>query len=113
MAGESLPGHSIHNCAFGENLPLAPTNIPINTMAGKDWAPSHDQPPAGQPFGICQGFKSLHRGGANMLMADASVHFVNDFIDFALLNALGTRAGAGKKFKVGPPYTEALGATLP
>jgi prepilin-type N-terminal cleavage/methylation domain-containing protein/prepilin-type processing-associated H-X9-DG protein len=113
LAGESLPSHSIHICAFGENLPIAPTNIPLNTMAGKGWEQTHSQPPGGQPFGICQGFKSMHPGGVNMLMADASVHFVKEFIDFALYNALGTRAGAGKRFKVGPPYQEQLNAMLP
>jgi prepilin-type N-terminal cleavage/methylation domain-containing protein/prepilin-type processing-associated H-X9-DG protein len=106
MVGETLPGHSIHAVIFGENLPLAPTNIPLNTMAGKDCEQTHSSPPAGQPFGICQGFKSLHRGGANLMMADGSVHFVNEFIDYKLYNALGTRAGAGK-------YGEANAAALP
>jgi prepilin-type N-terminal cleavage/methylation domain-containing protein len=92
LAGETLPSHSIHAVAFGENIPIAPTNIPINTMEGKDEIPDH----AHQVFARVQGFKSLHRQGANFLMGDASVHFVSEFIDYKLYNALGTRAGAGK-----------------
>jgi prepilin-type processing-associated H-X9-DG protein len=41
-----------------------------------------------------QGFKSLHPGGTHMAMADASVQFVAESIDYLVWNALGTRAGA-------------------
>ncbi|MCC6124156.1 MAG: DUF1559 domain-containing protein [Pirellulales bacterium] len=89
MAGETLPTHSIHAVAFGENYPLAPTNIPINTMEGKGAPQDHN----GQLYYRVQGFKSMHGGGANFAMGDGSVRFFNDFIDFKLYNALGSRAG--------------------
>jgi prepilin-type N-terminal cleavage/methylation domain-containing protein/prepilin-type processing-associated H-X9-DG protein len=112
MAGETLPGHCIY-AELGETLPLGPTVIPFNSMACRDFPHVKADPPDGQAFGVCQGFRSLHRGGANMLMGDASVHFVNEFIDYILYNALGTRAGAGKRLAIGPPYEEALNAKLP
>ena len=43
-------------------------------------------------YRVC-GFKSLHPGGANFVMGDASVHFVSQTIDYRLYNYLGTRAG--------------------
>ncbi len=36
---------------------------------------------------------SYHSGGANVVMADGSVRFVNDSINFATWQAMGTRAG--------------------
>jgi prepilin-type processing-associated H-X9-DG protein len=36
----------------------------------------------------------MHPGGAHMAMADASVQFIAETIDYRLWNALGTRAGA-------------------
>ena len=89
MAGETLPTHSIHAVLFAENYPLAPTNIPLNTMEGKGGVEDHN----GQPYERVQGFKSLHSGGADFAMGDGSVRFINEFIDYKLYNALGTRAG--------------------
>jgi prepilin-type N-terminal cleavage/methylation domain-containing protein len=112
MAGETLPSHCIY-AELGETLPIGPTVVPFNSMACKDFPHIKADPPDGQSFGVCQGFRSLHRSGAHMLMADASVHFVNEYIDYILYNALGSRDGAGKRMAVGPPYNEQLGAKLP
>ena len=38
-----------------------------------------------------RGFKSLHPGGAQFVMADGSVQFVNDSIDHDTYRALATR----------------------
>ena len=38
-------------------------------------------------------FRSQHPGGANFMMVDGSVHFVNDNIDFELYQNLSTRGG--------------------
>jgi prepilin-type N-terminal cleavage/methylation domain-containing protein/prepilin-type processing-associated H-X9-DG protein len=90
MAGETLPTHSIHAVAFGENFPLATTEIPLNLMEGKGQPETHD----GQPHYRVQGFKSMHSGkGVNFLLGDGSVRFIDAMIDYKLINNLGTRAG--------------------
>ena len=88
MAGETLPGHCIHNVAFGENFPMAGTTIPINIMQGE--GKTQHGPP--KHWHTC-GYKSLHPSGVNFVMGDGSVHFVSEFIDYRLYNELGTRAG--------------------
>jgi prepilin-type processing-associated H-X9-DG protein len=40
-----------------------------------------------------RGFKSLHPGGAHFVMADGSVHFVNESIDQLIYRGLATRNG--------------------
>ena len=85
MVGETLPGQCIFISTFAGNFNISPTTVPINTMVSDGgqstlwWASS--------------GFKSLHPGGANFAMADGSIHFFSESIDFQLYNALGTRAG--------------------
>jgi prepilin-type N-terminal cleavage/methylation domain-containing protein/prepilin-type processing-associated H-X9-DG protein len=84
-AGETLPGQCVYNGAYAANFPLAGTTIPINIF-------EVCLAPPGCHVRAC-GFKSLHPSGANFLMGDGSVHFVNEFIDYRLYNELGTRAG--------------------
>jgi prepilin-type N-terminal cleavage/methylation domain-containing protein/prepilin-type processing-associated H-X9-DG protein len=85
MNGETLPEDCIFMGTFSANFNISPTNIPINTMEND----------GGQPtlWWETSGFKSKHPGGVNVLMADGSVHFFSETIDFQLFNALGTRAG--------------------
>jgi prepilin-type N-terminal cleavage/methylation domain-containing protein len=92
LLGETLPGHSVANGAFMQNFPGSATHIPLNTMisdTGFDKA---------GVTGVARwqhtmGFKSQHPGGAFVALADGSVHFLAEVIDYALFNALGTRAG--------------------
>jgi prepilin-type N-terminal cleavage/methylation domain-containing protein/prepilin-type processing-associated H-X9-DG protein len=84
--GETLPKHCAFNGAYNHNFPVAGTQIPLNTMeetvegTNSYW------------WRGC-GFKSKHPGGANFAMADGSVHFLAETIDYQLYNALGTRDG--------------------
>lgn len=89
MAGETLPAHWVNNCVYCGNFPLSTTNIPVNTME-TDYNPNGN---LDRRFWVTSGFKSLHPGGANMLMGDASVHFVSDEIDYYVWNETGTNAG--------------------
>ena len=89
IAGETLPAHWVNNCVFCPNFPLGTTNIPINTME-TDFNSSGN---ADRRFWITSGFKSLHPGGANMLMGDGSVQFVSETIDYFVWNEYGTVAG--------------------
>lgn len=47
----------------------------------------------GGTFDQSSAYKSLHPGGANFILGDGSVHFLNDSIDYRLYNEMGTRAG--------------------
>jgi prepilin-type N-terminal cleavage/methylation domain-containing protein/prepilin-type processing-associated H-X9-DG protein len=96
LVGETLPRHCFHNTAFGRNFTVAGTQIPLNTMVGAEgqgdnW--TQTQLHAGNPHNRACGFKSKHPGGAMFSMADGSVHFISDAIDYRLYNELGTRDG--------------------
>jgi prepilin-type N-terminal cleavage/methylation domain-containing protein len=90
MGGETIPSHYVWNGAFCPNFPVSATTIPIN----------HKQSDKGQHGGHtlilwarCSGFKSYHQGGANFVLGDASVKFVQQNIDYKIYNHLGTREG--------------------
>ena len=83
MVGETLPTGCTFMGLYSQNFPLSGTSIPLNHMEDAvdvNW------------FRTC-GFKSLHPGGANFAMGDASVHFVSATIDYQVYNELGSRAG--------------------
>lgn len=103
LIGETLPKHCFHNIAFGRNLPISGTQTPLGTLEGEGQVNKgmsqtdlHSKNPAAR---VC-GFKSKHNGGAQFAMADGSVHFFSDSIDYRLYNGLGTRAG---REAVSPP----------
>jgi prepilin-type N-terminal cleavage/methylation domain-containing protein/prepilin-type processing-associated H-X9-DG protein len=83
-AGESLPSECVYCSVYANNFPLASTEIPLNTFEVAS--------AAGGPHWRACGFKSLHPGGAHFLMGDGSVHFVEEFIDYQLVNELGSVA---------------------
>ena len=86
MVGETLPRDCIFISAFGPNFNVSSTCIPINTMETDQGQVTN--------WWRTSGFKSRHPGGANFCLADGSVRFIDEDIDFQLYNALGTRAGA-------------------
>jgi prepilin-type N-terminal cleavage/methylation domain-containing protein len=104
MAGETIPFHCRYICAYCPNFPFAGTNIPLNTFlkfpytVGATGASviNDDNPEDGGYSQAC-GYKSHHPGGAHMLMADASTHFVNESIDFEVYFLLGARASGKTK----------------
>jgi prepilin-type processing-associated H-X9-DG protein len=86
LAGETIPRDCTYNGCYNQNFPMAGTTIPINTF---------DKTVDGQDslwWRGC-GFKSKHSGGANFVMADGSVHFLSESIDYQIFNGLGTRSG--------------------
>ena len=85
MAGETLPSHYMWNGIYMPNFPVVSTSIPLNTMI-KDNGVHTD-------WWRDSGYKSMHPGGANLMMGDASVRFVTQSIDYRLYNELGTREG--------------------
>ena len=86
LLGETLPEQCTFFSAFAVNFNIATTEIPLNTMETDATAP-------GTSWWRTSGFKSLHAGGANFAMADGSITFLSETIDYKLYNNLGTRAG--------------------
>lgn len=69
----------------------------IHAAQAATWGPWNPDDPA--PHESLDGqyltaIRSDHPGGANVVLVDASVHFIADGIDEAILDALATRAGA-------------------
>jgi prepilin-type N-terminal cleavage/methylation domain-containing protein/prepilin-type processing-associated H-X9-DG protein len=85
IVGETLPRQCAYGGAFAPNFSLAGTTIPLNTF---EECPG---PPDCHNLGC--GFKSDHTAGANFAMADGSVHFIDETIEYTVFNYLGTRAG--------------------
>jgi prepilin-type N-terminal cleavage/methylation domain-containing protein len=98
MAGETIAAHCKYVCAHCPNFPIANTNVPLNnfqkTPGGLGTGKCHVlipvEPDEGGYCDSC-GYKSSHPGGAHLLMADGTVHFVNESIDFELYYLLGAR----------------------
>lgn len=98
MAGEQINSHCRYTCAHCPNFPFSATNIPLNTFLrhpdgniGANQSEIFGSDPEIGGYGQVCGYKSRHPGGAHLLMADVSVHFVNESIDFDLFNILGAR----------------------
>ncbi|TWT87491.1 Type II secretion system protein G precursor [Pseudobythopirellula maris] len=85
LLGETLPRQCVYGGVWAPNFSLASTGIPVNEFQ------ECLSPPGCHTVGC--GFKSDHPGGINMTMADGSVRFVAEAIDYRLYNHLGTRAG--------------------
>jgi len=92
LLGETLPAHSVANGAYLQNIPGSPTHIPLNTMIS-DAGFDKEGVTGIARWQHTMGFKSQHPGGAFVALADGSVHFLAEAIDYALFNALGTKAG--------------------
>jgi prepilin-type N-terminal cleavage/methylation domain-containing protein/prepilin-type processing-associated H-X9-DG protein len=97
LVGETLPAEDANNEFFTATSASMGTTVPIN------WKTLRSVCTDGTQFGTndlgCRfsyaghGFKSRHPGGANMLFADGSVHFIKATISRAIYAALGSRAG--------------------
>ena len=83
MVGEDVPAQNGYSVAYYAGGDWASCNMGMNYFV---------DPPQLWDWEHNMGFKSLHPGGANFCMADGSVHFLNETIDFALYQALSTRA---------------------
>lgn len=87
LVGETVSTHCGFNGAFVNNFCVTSTAITLNILEsdnGLNTTPALTR--------AC-GFKSYHPGGAHFVLADASVHFVNETIDYRLYNNLGSRSG--------------------
>lgn len=91
LMGESLPVYTIYLRYFCTVFNVASTNTPPNYFKASGCA----KVLSGNASGSCAdgmiGFNSMHVGGVHMTMADGSVRFVSENINYTNWNALGNR----------------------
>jgi prepilin-type N-terminal cleavage/methylation domain-containing protein/prepilin-type processing-associated H-X9-DG protein len=90
MVGENVVFTDYHSAAYFSDGDWATCSIPLNYLP-KNYSPE-DFKDATISKSV-RGFKSLHPGGAQFVMADGSVHFVQEDIETATYRALATRDG--------------------
>jgi prepilin-type N-terminal cleavage/methylation domain-containing protein/prepilin-type processing-associated H-X9-DG protein len=89
MVGEGVVEQDYHSAAFYYDGDWATCGIPLNFFAvGVD-----PQELKVNLWYKTRGYKSLHPGGAQFVMADGSVHFVQDSISTPVYRGLATRDG--------------------
>ena len=89
MVGESVVSQDFHSAAYFADGDWASCGIPLNFFL----VGATDDEMKFERWCEARGFKSLHPGGAQFVMADGSVHFVNEGIDQLVYRGLATRNG--------------------
>jgi prepilin-type N-terminal cleavage/methylation domain-containing protein/prepilin-type processing-associated H-X9-DG protein len=95
MVGESVVEQSYHSAALVSEGDWATCGNPLNYFV----IPADEAKLKPPPYWMAaRGFKSNHPGGAHFVMADGSVHFVNDDIDHNIYRARSTRNGGEAEY---------------
>jgi prepilin-type N-terminal cleavage/methylation domain-containing protein len=95
--GEVLPDCNFELIRFGwwnSQAFYAHTSVPINYDSCAQTTPGYPAPQACNTYfnyNTNAGFKSKHPGGAQFVLADGSVHFISDAIDYRNFQRLGDR----------------------
>ena len=84
LIGEDLPEHNGHSAAYFSNTTCSSTDAPLNYLP---------IPPTPSNYWDVMGFRSLHPGGAHFAMADGSINFLDEGIDYNLYKNLSTKDG--------------------
>jgi prepilin-type N-terminal cleavage/methylation domain-containing protein/prepilin-type processing-associated H-X9-DG protein len=94
LLGEQLPGYVLHGLYFHSHMIAATTNVPPNyhLIMNCPEAAVMTTAPSDACHDAMAGFKSKHPGGLNLAMADGSVSFVNETINYATWVFLGSRS---------------------
>jgi prepilin-type N-terminal cleavage/methylation domain-containing protein/prepilin-type processing-associated H-X9-DG protein len=90
MVGECIVEQDYHSAAYFADGDWASCGTPLNYFV----IPADETELKKWPnWGSARGFKSMHPGGAQFVMADGSVHFINESIDHNIYRGLSTRDG--------------------
>jgi prepilin-type N-terminal cleavage/methylation domain-containing protein len=96
LVGETLPHGHPHRAYINSLLNVATTNNPPNNLIPyikQCWGPFTVN---SAKENMCQmygnGFNSMHVGGLNMAMADGSIQWINQDIEYVAWNLLGDKA---------------------
>jgi prepilin-type N-terminal cleavage/methylation domain-containing protein/prepilin-type processing-associated H-X9-DG protein len=84
LIGEDVPDYNWHSAAYYANGSWMSADAPLNYLPN---------PPTPDIYEDVFGFRSLHPGGAQFAMADGSVVFYDESIDYNLYANLSTKAG--------------------
>ena len=84
MICEDVPEYNVHSFWMHSDTDFSSTYAALNYFT---------QPPTPLEYWNVMGFRSRHPGGAHFAMADGSVTFFNETIDFTLYRNLSTKAG--------------------
>lgn len=90
LIGETVVEQDYHSAAFFADGDWASCGNPLNYFIIPAEETTIKAPPN---WMAARGFKSLHPGGAQFVMADGSVQFVNESIDHNIYRGLATRKG--------------------
>jgi prepilin-type N-terminal cleavage/methylation domain-containing protein/prepilin-type processing-associated H-X9-DG protein len=88
LVGEVLPSLSLHHMLFHSHYNVGSMHYPPNYHRVRGVANGPYTPGVGAGLG----FKSVHPGGLHMAMADGSVQFVNETLDYTTWVYLGDKA---------------------
>jgi prepilin-type N-terminal cleavage/methylation domain-containing protein/prepilin-type processing-associated H-X9-DG protein len=83
MVGEDVPSANYHSTAYYCNGDYSSCHAPLNYFP---------DPPTPLEWWNVMSFRSLHPSGAHFCMADGSVHFFSESIDYMLYRHLSTKA---------------------
>jgi prepilin-type N-terminal cleavage/methylation domain-containing protein/prepilin-type processing-associated H-X9-DG protein len=89
MVGEGVVSQDYHSAAYYYDGDWATCGLPLNFFV----IGVEPQELKINQWYKTRGYKSLHPGGAQFVMADGSVHFVQDSISSPVYRGLATRAG--------------------
>lgn len=84
FVGEDVADQNDHSAAFYSNTDYAGCHAPLNFFP---------QPPRPRDWWDVMSFRSRHPGGANFCLADGSVRFIDETIEYQLYRALSTKNG--------------------
>ncbi|CAK9037553.1 Alpha-L-fucosidase (Alpha-L-fucoside fucohydrolase) [Durusdinium trenchii] len=93
LIGETLPIYNSFHMYFASHMNVATSHMPLNYHLIDPTCPhSPSERPPGDCYAKMAGFKSNHPGGVNIALADGSVQFFRDEIDYSTLQFLGDKA---------------------
>ena len=90
MVGEGVVEQDYHSAAFFADGDWATCGIPFNYFI---IPPDETVIKSSEEWHKARGFKSLHPGGAQFVMGDGSVQFINESINHDVYRGLSTRDG--------------------
>ncbi len=89
MIGEAVASQDPHSFAYGSEGDWASCNVQFNYFSPQDYESIRGS----LEWVNVRGFRSLHPGGGNFAMSDASVRFIAEGLDHQLYRALSTKDG--------------------